>query len=198
MKKLIYFIAGAVFSLSATALAATTIFTDQGNFADWYQDAVLNMNKKGIITGYEDGSFGASNNVNRAELAVMFDRFDTYLANHYIPTYIKKDSGVNLKLKKGQEFSVRLSDPGDGGFNFDPLEFSKSVLNISTYQNLGPIYWGGSSDYEGAYTAGDFGNKIWTFVTKNTGETDLIISISRPWVEGSSQVEFEAHIVVEE
>jgi len=197
MKKLVYFIAGAFFSLSATAFAATAIFTDQDSFADWYEDAVLNMNEKDIISGYEDGSFGASNNVNRAELAVMLDRFDTYLADQYTPTYTAEDSSITISLKEGQEFSVRLSDPSDGGYDFDPLEFSQSILKISTYQDLGPVYWGGGEDSEEAYENGDSGDKIWTFVAENTGETDLVFSISRSFEEDSSEVEFEAHIVVE-
>ncbi|OGJ52355.1 hypothetical protein A2335_02555 [Candidatus Peregrinibacteria bacterium RIFOXYB2_FULL_32_7] len=79
MKKFIYFIAGALFAFSITAFAATTIFTDQNTFEDWYEDAVINMHNKGIITGYSDGSFQAYNNVNRAELAVMLDRMFQYI-----------------------------------------------------------------------------------------------------------------------
>jgi len=155
------------------------------------------MNEKDIISGYEDGSFGASNNVNRAELAVMLDRFDTYLTDQYTTTYTAEDSGITINLKEGQEFSVRLSDPSDGGYDFDPLEFSQSVLKISTYQDLGPVYWGGGEDSEGAYEDGDSGDRIWTFVAENTGETDLVFSISRSFEEDSSEVRFEAPIVVE-
>ena len=81
MKKIIYFFAGALAMLSTTALAATVVFTDQNSFVDsWFEDAAVNMNKKGIITGYPDGSFGPSNQVSRAELAVMLNRFDEYTA----------------------------------------------------------------------------------------------------------------------
>ena len=74
MKKLTFFIAGVLCAISTTALATSFVFTDQDSFADWYGEAATNMYEQGIMTGYEDGSFGASNNVNRAELAVIMDR----------------------------------------------------------------------------------------------------------------------------
>ncbi len=65
--------------VSSLALAATTHFSDQDSFASWFSGAVSNMNSKGIIQGYPDGSFRPNNNVNRAELAVMLDRYDVYM-----------------------------------------------------------------------------------------------------------------------
>ncbi|MFT7183746.1 MAG: hypothetical protein ACI9QC_000068 [Oceanicoccus sp.] len=76
MKKILYFVVGVILSLGTTALAATHVFTDQDVFDDWYEESVMNMYEEGIILGYSDGSFGPSNNVNRAELAVILDRFD--------------------------------------------------------------------------------------------------------------------------
>jgi hypothetical protein len=79
MKNWSLFLAGIVFAFSATALANVADFTDHDLFDSWYEDAVDNMSDAGIITGYEDGSFGPTNNVNRAEMAVMLDRFDEHM-----------------------------------------------------------------------------------------------------------------------
>lgn len=64
-----------VLAMGLTAFAATTMFTDEGEFADWYSDSVKKMQYNEVITGYPDGSFKGGNNVSRAELAVMLDRF---------------------------------------------------------------------------------------------------------------------------
>lgn len=80
MKKILYFFAGIIFALSGTALAANMIFTDQDQYAgSWFENATISMQQKGIIKGYADGSFGPNNSVSRAELVVMFDRYNDYL-----------------------------------------------------------------------------------------------------------------------
>ncbi|MFA4815341.1 MAG: S-layer homology domain-containing protein [Candidatus Gracilibacteria bacterium] len=42
----------------------------------YYADAVDSMRSLGVITGYEDGTFGPDDYVTRADLAVMLDRYD--------------------------------------------------------------------------------------------------------------------------
>lgn len=41
----------------------------------WYTDAVLWANEKGIITGYEDGTFGAADYITREQAALMMFRY---------------------------------------------------------------------------------------------------------------------------
>lgn len=41
----------------------------------WYTDAVLWANEQGIITGYEDGTFGAADNITREQAALMMFRY---------------------------------------------------------------------------------------------------------------------------
>ena len=91
MKKFIYFIAGAILSFGATAFAVSNVtFTDEDSFEEWYEGAAVRMYEDDIITGYPDGSFGATNNVNRAELAVILERFQDYsyevIENHFDST----------------------------------------------------------------------------------------------------------------
>ena len=55
------------------AIAATMTFSDISQ-DDWYFDAVQNLQKTGIVEGYEDGTYKPENNLSRAEMAVMLDR----------------------------------------------------------------------------------------------------------------------------
>ncbi len=94
MKKLPLFLLGLLAGIIPTAFAVTT-FTDVDKSA-WYADAVQSLSDKGIIKGYEDGSFQPSNNVNRAELAVTLDRLIDYLqpSNSYTLSKIEVGSEV--------------------------------------------------------------------------------------------------------
>ena len=77
MKKFPLFLIGLLAGVIPTAFAAT-VFTDVNEDA-WYYDAVQSLSDKGIIKGYEDGSFKPSDNVNRAELVTTLDRLIDYL-----------------------------------------------------------------------------------------------------------------------
>lgn len=49
-------------------------FTDVKS-EDWYEEAVKTLASKGIITGYEDGTFNPNGSITRAEFATMASRF---------------------------------------------------------------------------------------------------------------------------
>lgn len=78
MKKTITLIIVGSLLGSSVAFAASKIFSDVPSNT-WYTEAVNNLSEKGIINGYSDGTFGPTNNVNRAELAVMLDRMLQYI-----------------------------------------------------------------------------------------------------------------------
>ncbi len=42
----------------------------------YFSNAVQNLSQLGVLHGYSDGSFGPTNSVNRAEIAVMIERYD--------------------------------------------------------------------------------------------------------------------------
>ena len=46
-------------------------FADKNEIAGYAQEAVQYLQQRGIISGYEDNSFGPKNNATRAEVAVM-------------------------------------------------------------------------------------------------------------------------------
>lgn len=83
MKKTLLLLLAGVLLGSTVSFAASKFFSDVP--ADtWYSDAVVSLSEKGIITGYPDGTFGPSKNVNRAELAVMLNRLIEYVENGII------------------------------------------------------------------------------------------------------------------
>lgn len=94
MKKLPIFLFGLLAGVIPTAFAAT-VFTDVEESA-WYAEAVESLTEKGIIKGYEDGTFKPSDNVNRAELAVTLDRMIDYLQpeNGYTLSKIEVTSDI--------------------------------------------------------------------------------------------------------
>lgn len=89
MKKIAIFAAGLLIGVNATALANSALFTDEDQFANWNRDAIHTMNNNGIMTGFEDGSFGPNEPVTRAQLAVILDRFEQERIPAGIDTYVK-------------------------------------------------------------------------------------------------------------
>ena len=60
---------------SATAFAATTTFPDVDS-SDWFYQGVTYSAEHDLMTGYEDGTFGPMDEVNRAQLATVLERMD--------------------------------------------------------------------------------------------------------------------------
>lgn len=83
-KTLMLILVGALLG-STVAFAASKFFSDVPANT-WYSDAVASLSDKGIIEGYPDGTFGPTNNVNRAELAVMLDRLIEYMETGEVAT----------------------------------------------------------------------------------------------------------------
>jgi len=78
MKKAFGFILIGVLCTSTVVFAVSKLFPDVPTNA-WYATAVNNLVNKGIIKGYPDGTFKPTNNVNRAEIAVMLDNVIKYV-----------------------------------------------------------------------------------------------------------------------
>lgn len=79
MRKFIYgFVAGLIALSVPVAFALGTLFSDVQE-GDYFYDAVMSLSDKGIIHGYEDGKFKPSQNITRAEVAVIADNIIQYL-----------------------------------------------------------------------------------------------------------------------
>ena len=78
LKKLV---AGVVLStamFSAGVMANSVMFNDVPSDA-WYTSGAMFASKAGLMTGVSEGVFAPDQNVNRAQLAVILERFDAYL-----------------------------------------------------------------------------------------------------------------------
>lgn len=73
MKKSIIFLVAGLFVGSAVSFAATVKFFDIPA-GSWYQGPALRLADRGIVNGYDDGSFKGDNMISRAEVATMLDR----------------------------------------------------------------------------------------------------------------------------
>ena len=57
------------------------IFTDAEDISDWALDAIMRMSQAGLITGYDDGSFGPKASLSRADAATLMQRTLRYTYN---------------------------------------------------------------------------------------------------------------------
>ena len=78
-RRLACLLAATVMCSQISAASVGTVSQKAKVFSDvkedvWYSDAINKWSERGIITGYEDGSFKPSNPITRAELAVIIDR----------------------------------------------------------------------------------------------------------------------------
>jgi len=96
MKKLIVgFVAGALMASTAIVLAQTAkVFPDVPKDS-YYAAAVDYMSSLGVINGYDNGNFGPGDGVNRAQAAVMFQRYDDTIK------LLVDDYCTNHKLQMG-------------------------------------------------------------------------------------------------
>lgn len=76
-KTYLVLIAGLIVLSIPISLATTQMFTDVSG-DEWFIGALDRLNVKGIVTGYPDNTFRPSNNINRAEVAVIADRVMIY------------------------------------------------------------------------------------------------------------------------
>jgi len=105
---LIGIVIGIVISSIPLAFALGSIFTDVESNS-WYEDAVHNLADIGVVEGYEDSTFRPKNNITRAEVAVMFDKYDKYLDSKYKKIYSTYNKD-NLSFDYSTEYKVYNAD----------------------------------------------------------------------------------------
>ncbi|RJG25316.1 S-layer homology domain-containing protein [Paenibacillus thiaminolyticus] len=95
MKKIAFVltIAASLVLGSSAVNAQTSTFKDVSDTKHpWAIKAIDFMNKNGVITGYDDGTFKPDKGVTKAEFVSMFSRlFDKYVTNEDSPTRQFKD-----------------------------------------------------------------------------------------------------------
>lgn len=109
--------------------------------------------------------------------------------NQIINNTINIDSSLNnqsINVKKGNILNIILSNPGSGGYQFDDPEFNLNILKIKSHTHKDPT----------TNLVGNFGEDEWKFEAINSGQTDLIFYISRPW-EQQKEINFKITINVQ-
>jgi len=95
MKKILtylsVFILGAVSTMfTGIVLAQTSISFPDVKPDAWYYQDVMNMVSWDVIRGNDDGTFKPENNVNRAELSAMWNRYENHI-NERLPENVYMD-----------------------------------------------------------------------------------------------------------
>ena len=67
-------------------VTATSKFMDVKDKNEWYYKAVVWATEKGIVHGYENGNFGANDNITREQLAVILNHYAKYKGKNYTKT----------------------------------------------------------------------------------------------------------------
>ncbi len=130
-----------IFTFSALALSPLPPFEDASGFADWFKEDVNIMKNYSVLEGYPDGEFKPERNVNRAELAVILNRYTKFvhqmdlseIEQHPVCT-LEFRSGLILHLQDSNGEPITdaeiATDEGVSDFNHDEN-------NPGTYSGLG-------------------------------------------------------------
>ena len=100
-----------------------------------------------------------------------------------VGTSCKKDSSSNMKTisltyanagttvtaVKGQTVTLTLSNPGDGGYQFNDAQFDAGVLKLNSHTHTNP----------NTNAVGYFGQDTWTFTAFGGGISSIVITASR-------------------
>ncbi|MBR4966599.1 MAG: S-layer homology domain-containing protein [Bacteroidaceae bacterium] len=123
-----------VFALTLTTVAFGATYSDVTEDSAYYE-AVETLNKLGIITGYEDGTFKPEDGVTRAEMAALIARIQGYgetakgaantgftdvPSSHWASGYIANAAGMGI-----------INGYGDGTFGpEDPVLYEQAVKMV--------------------------------------------------------------------
>ena len=151
LKKVIALVCVFALALSTVAFGAT--YTDVAEDSAYYE-AVETLNKLGIITGYEDGTFKPEDGVTRAEMAALIARIQGYgetakgsantgftdvPATHWASGYIANAAGMGI-----------INGYGDGTFGpEDPVLYEQAVKMVMATLGYTPF-----AEKNGGYPTG--------------------------------------------
>jgi len=130
-KTLTLILAGVLIGSTATFATLFKTFSDVPENA-WYTEAVNNLTAKGIINGYEDGTFGPNKNVNRAELAVMLNRTLQYVEDGTVSN--SKDNNETTNWASYSDIGISVKYPNDGTYNIEEEGIDPSLEGFTISQ----------------------------------------------------------------
>ncbi|MFN7160572.1 MAG: DUF4352 domain-containing protein [Candidatus Gracilibacteria bacterium] len=156
------FLVGSLFGVGAT-FAAQMSFSDVSP-SDWFYNDVQKMVDWDVIRGNPDGTFKPGNNVNRAELSAMWNRYNAYVAKNY---YTKAQIDTMLKNP--------TTTTSNGNTNVNTTETSKTIsLNSAGTLNGVTLTVSSVADYSSSLFKADAGKKYVIAdvrISNNSGKT---------------------------
>ena len=96
------------------------------------------------------------------------------------------DNGRVIQVTRGQVFTIKIGNPGDGGYIFNNPSYDTSVLTLTNHTHTNPSI----------IIPGNFGDDVWEFQALNSGSTKIDITASRQWTGGDTANMFSATVVV--
>ncbi len=109
------FLMKAVALVSLLATTAVLSFAAGRTFPDvdqnaYYADAISKVADKGLITGYKDGKFGPNDPVTRGQMAVIMDRFESYMKNGEVPAEKEETKSEEPKTDEKEETKTEVKE----------------------------------------------------------------------------------------
>lgn len=144
-KKLVLALAIVMMVSSFGATFAATSFSDL-NKAEWAKETILKWSGFGLVSGYSDGTFRPSNNITRAEFAVMaFKAFDLESNSRLMFRDVKTTDWFYQQVSKMAKLGY-INGYEDGTFRPNaPITRAEAAAIIANIMNVTP-------DAEGAST----------------------------------------------
>lgn len=119
-----------------------------------------------------------------AFFAFLFARNYTKNSHNEI-TINKNNNNSTVNIENGNILNVTLTNPGDGGYQFDEPSYDTTLLKLLSHEH--------TNAKDAAYMVGNFGTDTWKFEAISSGQTKLIFNIYRAW-ENQKEAYFEATI----
>lgn len=155
-------------------------FTDVNSIAAYAKDSVEFCRKAGLLTGYEDGSFGPLGLTTRAEIAAIIERIE-FVMDSAAPAVVYTGTDgktATLAVKAGDVITV---DPNGGSVTYDGKAYKDSftitvtedgvALPDATRSSYKFGGWKVTTDANGAYTF----TAQWTRISSGGGGGDSYV-----------------------
>jgi len=101
----------------------------------------------------------------------------------------EENSGDSLEINCGDQITITLNDPGDGGYQFEDPIFNTNFFKLVSYQDI--------PAESNTDIVGDFGQDIWVFKPIASGEGTIKIEASRSWNSDDRVEMFNISVVAE-
>lgn len=90
-------------------------FSDENSFPTWAKQSIINLAQAGIISGYNDATFKAKNDITRAEIVIMLDKIESQKQELKQEKEDKQDKNNKQEKKEDKTQDKEQNRPSSGG-----------------------------------------------------------------------------------